>query len=145
MEEKEFFRLHVFSFLMVVILVLLFVSGMIINLFVTFPEIPQITLQSNQYFPLFNEYPVLLAHFLLGIILLIGALITLVMSYKAKQTKIIRISLIGFLSVIVALVSGFVFMQYTFSNSMYSFTMSLGFFFALIAFLVMFYETKIKQ
>jgi hypothetical protein len=53
--------------------------------------------------------------------------------------------LIGFLSVIIALVSGFVFMQYTFSNSMYSFTMSLGFLFALLAYLVMFYETKIKQ
>jgi hypothetical protein len=116
MEDKGIFRLHVFAFGMVVVLVLLFISGMIINLFVTFPEIPEITLQSNQYFPLFNEYPVLLGHFLLGIILIISALIALVMSYIAKNTKIIRISLIGFLSVIVALVSGFVFMQNTFSN-----------------------------
>jgi hypothetical protein len=142
MEEKGIFRLHVLAFWMVVILVLLFISGMIINLFVTFPEIPEITLQSNQYFPLFNEYPVLLAHFLLGIILIISASIALVMPYKAKNTRIIRISLVGFLSVIVALVSGFVFMQYTFSNSMYSFTMSLGSFFALVAYLAIFYETK---
>jgi hypothetical protein len=142
MEEKGIFRLHVFSFWMVVILVLLFVSGMIINLFVTFPEIPEITLQSNQYFPFFNEYPVLLAHFLLGIILLIGALITLVMSYKAKQTKIIRISLIGFLSVLIAMVYGLVFVHYVFTNNAYSFDMSLSALFALVAYLAMFYETK---
>jgi hypothetical protein len=142
MEEKGIFRLHVFAFWMVVALVLLFVSGMIINLFVTFPEIPEITLQSNQYFPLFNEYPILLGHFLLGILLLISAIVTIIMSYVIKKTKIILINLVGFLSVILALVSGFVFMQYTFSNSVYSFTMSLGFLLALIAYLVMYYETK---
>lgn len=142
MEEKGIFRLHVFAFWMVVVLVLLFVSGMIINLFVTFPEIPEITLQSNQYFPLFNEYPVLLGHFLLGILLLISVVVTIIMSFVIKKTKIILINLVGFLSVIVALVSGFVFTQYTFSNSVYSFTMSLGFLFALIAYLVMYYEIK---
>jgi hypothetical protein len=142
MEEKGILRLHVLSFWMVTVLVLLFVSGMIINLFVTFPEIPEITLQSNQYQPLFIEYPVLLAHFLLGIILLISALVALVMSYKAKQTKIIRISLIGFLSVLIAVTYGLVFVQYVFTNNAYSFDMSLSALFALVAYLAMFYETK---
>ena len=142
MEDKGIFRLHVFAFWMVVILVLLFVSGMIINLFVTFPETQEITLQSNQYFLLFFECPVLLAHFFLGILLLIGALIALAMSYETKQTKIIRISLIGFLSVLIAMAYGFVFVQYVFTNNSYSFDMSLSALFALIAYVAMFYETK---
>lgn len=142
MEEKAIFRLHVFAIWIVFVLVLQFVSGMIINLFVTFPEIPEITLQSNQYLPLFKEYPVLFAHFLLGIILLISTLIILFMSYKAKQTKITRISWIGFLSVLIAFAYGLVFVHYAFTNNSYSFDMSLSALFALVAYVAMFYETK---
>jgi uncharacterized membrane protein len=55
------------------------------------------------------EYKILLFHYVLGILLLIGAIVGLTMSYKTNRTKIIIINAVGFLSILVAVVAGLVF------------------------------------
>jgi len=145
MNEKVILRLNKFAKFMIAFLILAFISGMIINLFITFPDIPNGIVQSDQYYPLFMEYKTLLFHYVLGILLLIGAIVGLTLSYKTNQTEIIVINAVGFLSILVAVVAGLVFMHYAFSTAMDSFIMSLGFLVALVAYLAVFYETKNRQ
>jgi uncharacterized membrane protein len=144
-ERKSILRLHSFAKFMIAFLILAFISGMIINLFIAFPDIPNGIVQSGQYYPLFMEYKTLLFHYVLGILLLIGAIVGLTMSYKTNQTKIIIFNAVGFLSILVAVVAGLVFMHYAFSTVMDSFIMSLGFLVALITYLAIFYETEIDS
>ena len=137
---KETFRLHKFATAILAFLIIQFILGMTLNLFTTFPNIPGGTLQPSQYIPIFTQYPVLLVHYLLGIALFFMSMAMLVLS--RVQKRIFLIALLGFLAVFGALISGLEFMFNAFQNNTFSFTMSIGFIVALIAYFAMFYETR---
>lgn len=121
-----------------------FILGMTLNLFMTFPTYPGNIVQSNDYALLFAQYPILLLHFVLGFLLLIATIAALVFSLRSAVPHMKIIGILGFLSVLFALISGLVFVHYAFQNNFYSYTMSLGFIAAILAYFAMFYLTKTK-
>ena len=142
MKDERISRLHRLAILVLVLLAVQFVLGMTLNLFTTFPNIPGGIVESNQFLPLFTEYPVLLVHYSLGVILFIFSIVILIFARGIREMHIFPVAMLGFFSVLAAFASGIEFMVHAFQNNTYSFTMSIGFIVALLTYFAMFYETK---
>lgn len=140
--SKKWFRRDILTILG--FLVLQFILGMTLNLFVTFPNIP-IGSSDQIYFNAIFTTPFLLVHFIVGIGLLLGSIWVLISARHTKVRSITVTAVIGFIAILVAYVSGFEFLLSGFQNNIFSFTMSIGFIVALIAYYALFnFSNKLK-
>ena len=149
MIDKRLSGLHKFALATLLFLFFQFILGMTLNEFVTFPGTLGSTVPFDQFGTLLMQYPILLVHYALGLLLLAISIAFLVLINRIDQRDIrIRkrdmmvIGLLGFLSVFGALASGIAFMYYAFQNSTYSFAMAMGFIVALFSYFALFYKTR---
>ena len=131
MFSKKWFRRDILVILG--FLVLQFILGMTLNLFVTFPNIPANS--SDQiYFNAVFTIPFLLEHFIVGVGLLLGSVWILISAIKTKLRNISLVAVLGLVSISTAYISGFEFLLSGFQNNLFSFTMSIGFIVALLSY-----------
>ncbi|MDE1871333.1 MAG: hypothetical protein KGI06_03775 [Candidatus Micrarchaeota archaeon] len=142
MDSKWRARIRRAALGILVFLVIQFVLGMTMNLFTSFPTYPGNAVQPADYVPLLAGHPILLAHYVIGILVFIGSIAVVGMSFASKDRKLSAISAIGFLGMLIAFASGIQFLVTAFTNDIYSYTMSLGFIVAVVAYFAMFYFTK---
>jgi len=116
-----------------VIMVLLFIQfiiGIFINLYVSFPPLNSISHIAPAAFPsnyitvMFHMMPVMF-HMMLGFLILIVSFIMLLLSIKIQNSKLVLSSGISFIFVIIAGVSGFLFLFNEYN--LYSLIMAVSF------------------
>ncbi|MDE1870113.1 MAG: hypothetical protein KGH71_03975 [Candidatus Micrarchaeota archaeon] len=132
---KRSFRIDFIAILF--FLVVQFILGMTLNLFVPFPTIPAGS-ADQAYFNAIFSTPYLLAHFIVGFGLLLGSIWILIGAVRNKSKTIIAIAGIGFLSILSAYTSGYEFLLSGFQSNLFSFTMSMGFMAALVCYFALF-------
>lgn len=121
-------------------LVLQFILGMVLNLFVAFPSIPAGS-SDRTYFNAILTTPFLLAHFIVGVGLLLGSIWIIISAARIRKRKVLPLALLGFVSILTAYVSGFEFLLSGFQSNVMSFTMSIGFVAALISYFALFHQS----
>ena len=131
MFSKKWFRRDILVILG--FLVLQFILGMILNLFVSSPNIP-VGSTDRIYLNAIFTTPVLLGHFIVGVGLLLGSIWILVGAIKTKARNISLVAVLGFISILTAYISGSEFVLSGFQNDLFSFTMSIGFIVALLSY-----------
>ncbi|MDE1865805.1 MAG: hypothetical protein KGH94_04185 [Candidatus Micrarchaeota archaeon] len=142
MFSKEWFRRDVI--VIIAFLVLQFILGMSLNLFVAFPSIPAGS-TDQAYLNAIVTTPFLLEHFMVGVGLLLGSIWILASALKLRRKGLSAIAAVGFISILTAYVSGFEFLLSGFQNDALSFVMSLGFIVALVSYFRLYQlGTKLK-
>ena len=131
MFSKKWFRRDILAILG--FLVLQFILGMTLNLFVSFPNIP-VGSTEQVYFNAIFTTPFLLEHFIVGVGLLLGSIWVLIGAVKTKVKNISLAAVLGFISILTSYISGFEFLLSGFQNNLFSFTMSIGFIVALLSY-----------
>jgi hypothetical protein len=116
--------------IMFVLLVLEFILGMYTALFVKFPET---LVDGNAWEWSMAQSPIVVAHVTLGTLMAILSIFICIFGVAMKNKVAIIISLVGLVTVWFAYLSGSVFLSNIEADS-YSFTMSLGFIAALVAY-----------
>ncbi|MCL4453063.1 MAG: hypothetical protein M1317_03035 [Candidatus Thermoplasmatota archaeon] len=109
-----------------VIMVLLFIQfiiGIFINLYVSFPPLNSISHIAPAAFP--SNYITVMFHMMLGFLILIVSFIMLLLSIKIQNSKLVLSSGISFIFVIIAGVSGFLFLFNEYN--LYSLIMAVSF------------------
>ena len=115
--------MNLFRFLIYISLFLLsiqFIDGMWLNLFVQFSPF------TGMMNFMFNYGPIFMFHVFIGFILFILSLIGFV-AFTRNQPIGVFLPLLNLLSIIMAGISGMLFMMTGFSNNYYSFIMAIGF------------------
>ncbi len=133
--SKKWFRRDIIVILG--FLVLQFILGMTLNLFVTFPNIP-VGSSDQTYFNAILTTPFLLEHFIVGVGLLLGSIWIMIGAIRTNVKRISLTATFGFVSILTAYISGFEFLLSGFQDNLFSFTMSIGFVVALISYYVLF-------
>ena len=128
---------HLVALLTLVVLVLEYILGMYTALFVEFPDS---LVDGNAWTWSMSQSPIIMAHVLLGTLLVIGSLLGLGLGIAAKSKVAISASVVGLVTIMVAYLSGSVFLSNVQSDA-YSFSMSLGFLGALLAYGAAYYLT----
>ena len=113
---------------MIITLVLQYILGMINNLFVKFPDTTERALLWRFAFTRFTE----VTHIVVGFLMLIGAVVFLLRSIRAKHRTWVVVSAIGLAGIISAIASGVLFV--TTQADPYSLVMSYGFLIALVGY-----------
>ena len=108
---------------MMVLLFIQFIMGIFINLYVPFPPLNSISHMGPGAFP--SNYLTVMFHMMLGFLILIVSFIMLLLSIKIQNTKLIISSIVSFIFVIIAGVSGFLFLFNEYN--IYSFLMATSF------------------
>lgn len=121
---------------MVVLLVAQYILGMATNLFVQFPE--NATTAQNWEFAW--SQPVLVAHMILGILLLLSAIALAIHAYMRKNKVWIKASLVGLIALFVTGFAGSSFVDS--QNDAYSFAMALGYVVAILSYIIGLYLNK---
>lgn len=116
-----------------------YVLGILTNLFVTFPD----TTMATQRWEFARGQLLLMAHIVVGVLLLAGAIALLVRAIKVKDQTWIVASSIGLGSILFAIVTGSVFVST--QQASYSLIMSLLFIVAAAAFGWGIYARAIKK
>lgn len=137
--SKKWFRIDILVILS--FLVLQFILGMTLNLFVPLPNVP-LGSTDQTYINTIFTIPFLLVHFIVGIGLLLGSIWILIGAIKTKIRKISLFAVLGFISILTAYVSGFEFLLSGFQNDLFSFTMSIGFIVALLSYFMLYQLSK---
>ena len=119
-------------------IVLEFVLGMYTALFVEFPD----TLINGNAWPWsMKESPIIIAHVMLGTLLLLLAVATVIFGVTSRSKPAIVWSVTGFALILLAYMSGSIFLANVAEDN-YSFLMALGFMGALAAFGAAYYLTR---
>lgn len=105
-----------------------YVLGMAVNLFVQFPE----GVQGSQLWKFAWTQTLLTVHISIGVLLVLGALVFVVRSFRNKDRMWIIFSCTGLIAIVTAGVSGALFMEG--QNDAYSYSMSIAFFVAVVAY-----------
>lgn len=126
MEKKETLKFH--GIVIIVLLILQYLLGMITNLFVQFPQ----DKHGGQLWVFAWKQIPLAAHIILGILLIIGSIVLVIRAMRQKNKSWIIASIIGVLSILVAGVSGAIFIPS--QAAIYSFIMSISFIAAFISY-----------
>ena len=108
---------------MMVLLFIQFIMGIFINLYVPFPPLNSISHIGPSAFP--SNYITVMFHMMLGFLILIVSFIMLLLSIKIQNTKLIISAVLSFIFVIIAGVSGFLFLFNEYN--IYSFLMATSF------------------
>jgi uncharacterized membrane protein (DUF485 family) len=130
------FRLHVL--LAIIALVLEFVLGMYTTFFVKFPET---LVDGNAWGWSMSHNAIVMAHVLLGTLMLLIALSAIGFASAAKSKTAIITAVVGAVMILVAYLSGSIFLG-NIENDNYSFSMALGFLGAMVAYGVAYYLTR---
>ncbi len=125
------------------LLAIQFIIGMWMNLFAIFPSFnhPYMFGMMNTMF----SVPELIVHIMVGIIIGLLSIIILIMAITKGNPTLIVVSVIGSVSVLFAGISGLEFMFSGFQNNALSFTMSLGFIFAVISYFIFIYDISARE
>jgi heme A synthase len=136
--QRQFraFRLH--ALLTLIALVLEFILGMYTALFVEFPES---LINGNAWGWSMTQSPVLLSHIILGTLMLLMSLSAFSFSIRTKNRTAIVTAVIGLIMVGIAFLSGSAFLS-DIKQDGYSFSMSLGFIGAMVAYGAAYYLTR---
>jgi hypothetical protein len=135
-KKMRAFRLHVL--LTLGALVLEFILGMYTALFVEFPES---LVNGNAWGWSMSQSPIIMAHVLLGTLMMLMSLSATGFSIGTKNKAAILTGTVGLLMVALAYLSGGAFLSSVQQNS-YSFSMSLGFMGAVVAYGMAYYLTR---
>ena len=123
------------------LLILQYVFGMIVNLYVQFPgSLPG----GNAWGWSFTHTLSVPIHALLGTVLLVAALVAFVVSITARRLPSLIASLVGLSMIVYAWLSGISFLTYGQQNTA-SFQMAIGFIGALVAYIIGYYVTRPAQ
>jgi len=95
--------------------------GIIVNLYVPFPE----DMHGEELWKFTEKQPLILIHILVALLLLIGSSAFVATSIKKKNSLWIKVSLISFLSILVSVITGALFVPS--QNDTYSVIMASGF------------------
>ena len=120
--------LRTIAFAMVGLLVLQYVLGMVTNMFVQFPETDQVNLLWDAAR---GQLPSL-AHIILGVLLLVGAIIFVIRATAKHQRGWIVSSAVGLVAILVAAIGGATYVSS--QSDAWSMVMALGFIAALLAY-----------
>ncbi|WP_337859954.1 hypothetical protein [Ferroplasma sp.] len=91
-----------------ILLLIQFILGMYVNLYVSFPPLNSVTNNAANHFP--SSYIAVMFHMMLGFLILIVSFIMLLLSVKIRNTKLVLSSVTSFAFVIMAGISGFLFL-----------------------------------
>ena len=128
--------LRINSIALIIMLILQYILGMIINMYVSFPD----TKVAGQLWEFaWSQIPIA-AHIILAILILIGAIVLCIRSARNKNRTWFRASGFGLLFVFIAGFSGAQFIAT--QNDALSFVMSLSFIFAIGSYVWGLYVTK---
>ena len=130
------FRLDVH--LTLVVLILEYILGMYTALFVEFPDS---LVDGNAWIWSMSQSAIIMAHILLGTLLLVGSILALGLGIASKGKAAIYTSIAGLAAVVIAYLGGSVFLANIQAGS-YSFVMSLGFLAALLAYGVAYFSAR---
>ncbi len=123
---------------MLLMLLLQYFLGMYTNLYVQFPN--------GQHGDILWEFAwkqlPLVLHIILGILLIVNAIILIIRSFLQKNKTWIKASIIGYVGIQIAALSGAAFIPT--QVAIYSFSMSLCFLLALLAYGYGIYASKVK-
>jgi hypothetical protein len=108
---------------MIALLFIQFILGIFINLYVTFPPLNSISQVGPKVFP--SNYITVMFHMMLGFLILIVSLIMILISFRIGSAKLLLSSIISSIFVIIAGISGILFLFNEFNR--YSFLMGLSF------------------
>ncbi len=133
--EQKYSYAYTGIFVMMVLLALQFLLGIYINLYVSFPPISELHL----HFP--ADYIIVMVHMMLGFLILIASFILMLLAIKINDTKMIISSALGFIFVIVAGLSGFIFLFYKYNA--YSFSMAFSFIIVVLSEFYYFYRLSL--
>jgi heme A synthase len=117
-------------------LVVQYLLGMYVNMFVPFPEQGS----EAQMWEFAKSHPSVMAHILIGTILLLNALFFFIRALRSKDTIWKKTSGLGVLGIVIAFVAGEQFIGS--QNDVLSYAMSLGFILALLSYFWELYKTK---
>jgi len=134
MDRKETLKTH--GIVIFILLILQYLLGMFTNLFIQFPQ----DKHDGQLWEFAWKQIPIAAHIIIGILLLIGALVLVVRSIRQKNKQWIIISSIGAISILIAGVSGAIFIPT--QTATYSFVMSLSFIIAFVSYSLGIYRSK---
>jgi hypothetical protein len=109
--------------LIMVLLFIQFILGIYVNLYVPFPPLNRVSHLGPGSFP--SNYVVVMFHMMLGFLILIVSFIMLLLSAKIGNGKLMAAAAISFVFVIVAGVSGFLFLFQ--EKNLYSLIMAVSF------------------
>ncbi len=107
MDEKYSFA-YLGIIAIMALLFIQFILGMYVNLYVLFPPLNGVSHLVGNRFP--PNYIVVMVHMMLGFLILIVSFIILLLSIKIRNSKLVLSSGISFVLVIVAGISGFLFL-----------------------------------
>jgi len=107
MDEKYRFAYTGITVIMV-LLFIQFILGMYVNLYVSFPPLNNVANIGPHSFP--SNYIVVMIHMMLGFLILIVSFMILLLSVKIRNSKLVLSSGISFVFVIIAGISGFLFL-----------------------------------
>uniref|UniRef100_A0A2U9IDI0 DUF998 domain-containing protein n=1 Tax=Acidianus brierleyi TaxID=41673 RepID=A0A2U9IDI0_9CREN len=119
-----------------------FLDGMWLNLFAVFPQVSSSFNAMNMMSFMFNYGPIFMLHMMSGFLLLILGFIILAFSFMSKNSNIVIFSSIGLLAIILAGISGLLFMFSDFSNNIFSYMMSLGFIISIASYTIIIGQRK---
>lgn len=113
---------------LIVVLVIQYLLGMFINLYVSFP---QGKLGGQLWIFAWKQISIA-AHIILGILLLIGAIVFIVRAVRQKDTTWIGASVAGYIAIQAAVLTGSIFIPT--QSAIYSYVMSLCFLIAVLSY-----------
>jgi hypothetical protein len=111
-------------------LLIQFLLGIWLNLFATFPSIastPSSGMMSSMSSVMAGGMSALMVHMLNGYLLFILSIVVLAVSLYSGRTSIAVMGILGLVSILLAGISGLIFMFSGFQNNLYSYLMALGF------------------
>jgi hypothetical protein len=117
-------------------LVLEYLLGMYVNMYVSFPE----SGSESQMWEFAKTQPVLMAHILVGALLLLNSLWLLFRAFKAKDLVWKKAAGFGALGILIASFGGESFIGS--QNDLFSYLMASGFILALVSYFWGLYKTK---
>ena len=126
--SKSHNGLRTIAFVMLGLLVLQYVLGMATNMWVQFPD----TSQVNQLWDAARAQLPSLAHIILGVLLLVGAIIFVIRATAKHQRGWIVSSAVGLVAILVAAIGGATYVSS--QSDAWSMVMAVGFIAALLAY-----------
>ncbi|MEM3196301.1 MAG: hypothetical protein QXH43_09275 [Metallosphaera sp.] len=130
------------------LLLIEFILGMWINLFVSLPpgtpNRPPYQETGFMMGPFFGGSfgGAVMAHFMLGLLIALVSFVIMILAFLLGDLKVMMTGVISFLFIVVAGISGLSFMMSGFTNNFYSFLMSVGFILAFSSYSALLYFLK---
>ena len=126
------------------LLIIQFVIGMWMNLFAVFPSFGQSFFMYGMMQVMFSV-PELMVHMMLGIFIGVMSLLIFFVFAMVGDLKLSALSAVSSVSILTAGIGGLEFMFSGFTNNIFSFLMSLGFIFTVVAYASILYIISISR